>query len=86
MMVICTQLYDFNNSESLQENDAHNLVLTFEIQTDHLISTRRIDLVIVNQKKNEKVSNSELCRPSGLQSKIKRKRKREKYLDFSPQN
>ena len=32
--------------ESIQENDRHKILLDFEIQTDHLISTRKPDLVM----------------------------------------
>ena len=48
----------------------------FDIQTDHLISARRTNLEIVNKKKKkENLLNCGLCRSSGPQSKIKRKRK-----------
>ena len=33
------------------ENETHKFLWDFEIQTDHLISARRQDLVIVNEKK-----------------------------------
>ena len=39
-----------HNPESVRGNVTQNL-RDFEIQTDHLISTRRPDLVIVNKKK-----------------------------------
>ena len=39
------------NLESVLENKTHKLLWDFEIQMDHLISARRPDLVIVNQKK-----------------------------------
>ena len=39
------------NSESVQENDTHKFLWDFDIQTDHLISPRRIDLMIVNKEK-----------------------------------
>ena len=48
-----------HNSESVQENKTHKLLWDFEIQTDHLISERRSDLVIINQKKN--LPNYGLC-------------------------
>ena len=34
------------------ENESHKLLWDFEIQTDHLISTRRPDLIIINKKEN----------------------------------
>ena len=39
--------------ESVQENEIHKLLWGFEIQTDHLISTRQPDLVMVNKKKKK---------------------------------
>ena len=54
------------NPESDLENEMHNVFCDFKIQTYHLISARRPDLVIVNQKKKKKkrekdnLPNSEL--------------------------
>ena len=44
--------------ESLLENETHKFRWDFEIQTDHLISTRRTDLEIISNKKRER---AELC-------------------------
>ena len=38
---------------SVLENDTHKLLWDFEIQTDHLISARRPDLIKINNKKRE---------------------------------
>ena len=56
------------------ENETHKVLWDFEIQTDRLISARRPDLVIANEKKNDNILNSGLCRPGRLESEIKRKR------------
>ena len=41
------------------ENGTYKILRDFEIQTDHLISARRPDLMIVNKKKkNENLPNS----------------------------
>ena len=40
-----------HNQESVVENETYKLLSDFEIQTDHLISTRRPDLVIVNKER-----------------------------------
>ena len=40
-----------HNLESTQENETLKIFWEFEIQTDHLISARRPDLVIVNKKR-----------------------------------
>ena len=37
--------------EPVLENDTHKLLWDFDIQTDHLISARRPDLIIINNKK-----------------------------------
>ena len=40
-----------HNPEPVLENDTPKLLWDFDIQTDHLISTRRPDLIIINKKK-----------------------------------
>ena len=44
--------------ESAPENETHKLIGDFEIQTNHLISSRRLNLEIVNQKKKKKKRES----------------------------
>ena len=39
------------NPESVLENEMHKILWGFEIQTDHLISARRINRVIVNKQR-----------------------------------
>ena len=41
-----------NNPESILENKTHKYLWDFNTQTDHLISARWPDLVIVNKKRN----------------------------------
>ena len=43
-----------HNPESVPKNEMHKLLWNFEIKTDQLISVRRPDLVIVNEKKKKK--------------------------------
>ena len=40
-----------HNPAPVLENDTHKLLWDFDIQTDHLISARRPDLIIINKKK-----------------------------------
>ena len=40
-----------HNPAPVLENNAHKLLWDFEIHTDHLISVRRPDLIIINKKK-----------------------------------
>ena len=42
-----------HNPAPILENDTHKLQWDFDIQTDHLISARRPDLIIINKKKRE---------------------------------
>ena len=56
-----------HNPAYVQGNDAHKLLWDFDIQTDHLISARRPDLIVINKKKKkkkekkEKLQNYRLC-------------------------
>ena len=43
-----------HNVESVLENKTHKLLCNFEIQTDHLISARRPDLLMIKKKKKKK--------------------------------
>ena len=40
-----------HNPASLRENDTEKLLRDLDIQTDHLISARRPDRIIINKKK-----------------------------------
>ena len=44
-----------HNPAPVIENDTHKLLGEFDIQTDHLISARRQDFIIINQKKKKSV-------------------------------
>ena len=56
--------------ESVQENKAHNIIRDFEIQADHLVTTRKPDLVSLNKKSR---SPCEFCHSVRFQSENKRK-------------
>ena len=43
-----------HNQAVVQENDTHKLLWDFDIETDHLISARRPDLIKINGKNNNK--------------------------------
>ena len=58
------------------ENDIHKLQWDFDIQTDHQISARRPDLIIINKKK-ENLQNCGLCYPGWPQNKTEKKWKEE---------
>ena len=71
-----------HNPESVLENEMHKLHWDFEIQTDHIISARRPDLIIINKKKRT-------CRIVDFavladhRVKLKECEKRDKYLDLA---
>ena len=69
-----TNRWFMNNPESIQENETRKLLWDFDIQTDHLTSPRRPDLIIIN-KKRENLQNCGPCCSSGPQSKIERTQK-----------
>ena len=43
-----------HNPTAVLENDKRKLLWDFDINTDHLISARRSDLIIINKKKKKK--------------------------------
>ena len=49
-----------HNQEPVRENGTHKLLLDLDIQTDQLISARRPDLIIINNKKRESAKLSTL--------------------------
>ena len=53
-----------HNPAPVIENDTHKLLLDFNIQTDHLISARRPDLIIINN--NNKKKKGEFAKKSTL--------------------
>ena len=51
------------NPAPVLENNTHKLQWDFDIHTDHRISSKKTDLIIINKKK-EKFQNCQLCCPS----------------------
>ena len=41
-----------HNLAAFLENDTNKLLWDFDLQTEHLISARRPDLIIINKKEN----------------------------------
>ena len=71
-----------HNPEFVLENETHKFLRDLKIQTDHHISVRWPDLIIINKKK-ENFQNDGLCCPSWPQSKVERKqKKKDKNLDL----
>ena len=66
------------------ENDTHKLLCDFNIETHHLISARRPDLIIINKKKKKKICKIvDFAVPGDHRIKLKECEKRDKYLDLA---
>ena len=60
----------------------HKHLWDFDIQTDHLISVRRPDLIIIN-KKNRTRKIVDFSVPADHRIKLKESEKKDKYLDLA---
>ena len=60
-----------HHPRSLLENDTHKLLWDLDVQTDHLISARRPELMIIKEKKKN-LQNFRLCCPGCPQNKTER--------------
>ena len=69
-----------HNPASVLDNDTHKLLWDFDIQTDHLISARRPDLIISNKKNCKPVV---FAVPSDHRIKLKECEKKDKYLNLA---
>ena len=74
-----------HNPAPVIENDTHKNLWDFDIQTDHLISARRPDLIIINKKKKKKKNCKvvDFAVPSDHRIKLKECEKRDKYFDLA---
>ena len=71
-----------HNPAPVQENDSHKLLWDFNIQTDHLIPARRLDLIIINKKKRT-CKIVDLAVLADHRIKLKECEKKDKYLDLA---
>ena len=71
-----------DNPAPVLKKDTHKLLWDFDIQTDHLISTGRSDLIIINKKK-ENLQNCRLYCRGWPQNKTERMWKKDKYFDLA---
>ena len=62
-----------HNSKSCLENEMHRFLWDSKIQTDHLISARQPNLIIIKRE-------PETC-PADHKVKLKESEKKDKYLD-----
>ena len=76
-----------HNPAPILEDDRHKLLWDFDINTDHLISPRRPDLMTINNNNNKK--KKKICKivdfavPADHRIKLKECEKRDKYLDLA---
>ena len=74
-----TNKWYMHNTAPVLENDIHKLLWDFDIHTDHLISARRPDLIIINKKKKR------ICKIVDFadhKTKLKECERKDKYLDL----
>ena len=77
-----TNKWYMHNPEFIPENETHKLLCDFEIQTDHLISAGRPDLIWINKKeKNCRIVDFAVSVDHRV--KLKEYEKRNKYLDLA---
>ena len=75
-----------HNPAPVLENDTHKLQWDFDIHTDHLISARRPDLIIINKKKKKKkriYKTVDFAVSADHRIKLKECEKKDKYLDLA---
>ena len=66
----------------VRKNDTHKVLWDFHIETGHLISARRPDLIIINKKKKTcKIVDFAVL--ADYRIKLKEWEKRDKYLDLA---
>ena len=74
-----TYKWYMHNTAPVLENDTHKLLWDFDIHSDHLISARRPDLIIINKKKR-------ICKiavRADHRIKLKECKNKDKYLDLA---
>ena len=74
-----------HNPAPVLENATHKLLWDFNIQTDHLIPARRLDLIMINKKKKKKRTRKidDFAIPADHRIKLKECEKKDKYLDLA---
>ena len=70
-----------HNPESVLENEMHKLLRDFGIQTDHRVSARRPDQVIINKTRACRIVDFAVSADYGV--KLKENEKKDKYLDLA---
>ena len=71
-----------HNPAPVLENNTHKLLWDFHIHTDHLISARRPDLIIIHKKKRA-CKITDFAVRADYRTKLKEWEKKDKYLDLA---
>ena len=73
-----------HNPAPVLENNAHKLLWDFDIHTDHLISAKKPDLIIINNKKKKRICKIiDFAVPVNLRIRLKECEKKDKYLNIA---
>ena len=78
-----TNKWYMHNTAPVLENHTHKLLWDFGIHTDHLISSRRPDLIIINNKKKRTCKIVDFAVPADQRIKLKECEKKDKHLDHA---
>ena len=70
-----------HNPAAVLENDTHKFPWDFDIQTDHQISARRPDLIVIDKKKRT-CKMVDFAVPADHRIKLKESKKKDMYLDL----
>ena len=72
-----------HNPAPVLENDTHKLLCDFDIHTDHLISARRSDLIIINNPPQITCKIVDFAVPADHRINLNEREKKDKYLDLA---
>ena len=72
-----------HNPALVPENDTHELLWDFDIQTDHLISVKRQDLINKKKKKKKICKIFNFAVPADHRIRMKKCEKKDKYLNLA---
>ena len=70
------ETYCHSNPKSVVENEMHKILLDFEKQTDHLMSARQPELMIVQKKKKRTCRIVDFTVPADLNVKLKQSKRK----------
>ena len=72
-----------HNQAPVLENDTHKLLWDFDIQNDNLISSRRSDIIVINNNKKRICRIVDFAILGWPLIKLKESEKKDKYLDLA---